>query len=137
MTRPLVRRLATDLRSVLPKTKGSVAAFCPELSIRITASAGKVLPRFLKLKKSVAVVSECGSPPDAISIVVYQCAASTLTERASEIEALLKGMEATPQKSGLAARRHTEKDMRVPTSSTEAWCARIEAGACRPHFKQT
>jgi hypothetical protein len=68
-------------------------------------------------------------------MVVYQWAASTLTERDSEIEALLNGMEATPQKSGLAAQRHTEKDMCVPTLSTEAWRARIEAVAYRPHFK--
>jgi hypothetical protein len=70
-------------------------------------------------------------------LLYYQCAASTLTERDSEIEALLKGMEATAHaKSGLAAPRHTEKDMSVPTVSTEALRARVEAVAYRPHFKR-
>ena len=31
----------------------------------------------------------------------------------------------------------TDKDMSVPTVSTEALRARVEAGACRPHFKKT
>jgi hypothetical protein len=74
---------------------------------------------------------------DAISIVVYQCAASTLTERVSEIEALLKGMEANCScKVGTGCTEAHGKDMRVPTVSTEALRARVEVVACTPHFKK-